>query len=195
MVIDFSNQNSTQRYKLISQLVIPRPIAWIVSGQEVINIAPFSYFTPLSSEPATVVVSIGHRPNKEPKDTLRNIRAFKKCVICMSEASTLEALDASATSLDASQSEAQVFDIATEKIFEHFPPIIKGVKTALFCEYLQEIDLKGSSTVPLILEIKHLYIDKSIVSDAKKMYLKLDAVARVGKGYASLQELPTLTTP
>jgi len=172
----------------MSQLVIPRPIAWIVSGGEVINIAPFSYFTPLSSEPATLMVSIGHRPDMTPKDTLRNLRTYKKGVICMVDDSKLESMHLSSTSLDETQSEAEVFDISTKKVFDDFPPLVEGVKVAFFCEYLQEVDLKGSKTIPVILEIKHLYIDESIISDKEKMRMEFDAIARVGRSYARLGE-------
>ena len=38
------------------------------------------------------------------------------------------------------------------KKLEDFPPMIKGIKAAFFCEYLQEVDLKGSKTIPVIIE-------------------------------------------
>jgi len=66
--------------------------------------------------------------------------------------------------------------------------MVKGVKAAFFCEYLQEVDLKGSITIPVIIEIKHLYIDESIITDSEKMTLELDAIARIGKSYAKLGE-------
>jgi len=188
MLIDFKDQGSTDRYKLMSQLVIPRPIAWIVTEGGVVNIAPFSYFTPLSSDPATMIVSIGHKSDGTPKDTLRNLRKYKKCVVCMTDESKLDMMHLSSKSLDASQSEAEVFDIPTKKVLDAFPPIVDGIKAAFFCEYFQEVDLKGSKTIPIILEIKHLYIDERIISDKEKMTMELDAIARVGRSYAKLGE-------
>lgn len=188
MLIDFKDQASTDRYKLMSQLVIPRPIAWIVTEGEVVNIAPFSYFTPISSEPAAMLVSIGHRPDGTPKDTLRNLRNTKKCVVCMTDESKLEMMHLSSKGLEPTQSEAETFDIPTKKVFDDFPPMVEGIKAAFFCEYLQEVDLNGSKTIPVILEIKHLYIDDVIISDKEKMSIELDAIARVGRSYAKLGE-------
>jgi flavin reductase (DIM6/NTAB) family NADH-FMN oxidoreductase RutF len=188
MLIDFKDKASTKRYKLMSQLVIPRPIAWIVTEGDVVNVAPFSYFTPLSSDPAAMVVSIGHRADGTPKDTLRNLRETKKCVLCISDESKLEMLHFSSKSLDPTESEAEVFDIPTKKIFDGYPPMIEGIKTAFFCEYLQEVDLKGSKTIPVILEIKHLYLDETIITDKEKMTLEIDAIARVGRSYAKIGE-------
>jgi len=50
------------------------------------------------------------------------------------------------------------------------------------------MDLKGSKTIPVIIEIKYLYIDESIIADKEKMSLELDAIARIGKSYAKLGE-------
>lgn len=188
MLIDFKDQASTDRYKLMSQLVIPRPIAWIVTEGEVVNIAPFSYFTPLSSDPAAMIVSIGHRADGAPKDTLRNLRASQKCVLCITDESKLDMMHLSSKGLEPTESESEVFDIPTQKIFDDFPPMIEGIKAAFFCEYLQEVELKGSKTIPVIIEIQHLYVDEMIISDKEKMTMELDAIARVGRSYAKIGE-------
>jgi len=188
MIIDFKDRVLTEKYALMSQLIIPRPIAWIVTEGEVLNLAPFSYFTGLSSNPPTMIVSIGHRPDGTPKDTLRNLRETKKCVVCMVEEAQLEAMHFSSKGVDADVSESELFDIPMEEAVEGFPPMVKGVKAAFFCEYLQEVDLKGSKTIPVIIEIKQLYIDASIIKDSEKMTLELDAIARIGKSYAKLGE-------
>lgn len=188
MIIDFQEKTPSERYKLMASCVIPRPIAWIVTQGEVLNIAPFSYFTPLSSQPATLIVSIGHRADGTPKDTLRNIRESKKCVVSIVDEKHFEKMHLSSKGLDASQSELKVFDIPTKKCIEDFPPMPEGINVAFFCEYLQEVELKGSKTVPLILEIKHLYIDNEIISDTEKITLEFSTIGRVGRGYATLNK-------
>jgi len=188
MLINFKDQEPSQRYQLMAKSVIPRPIAWIVTQGEVLNVAPFSYFTPLSSEPATLIVSIGHRPDGTPKDTLRNLRETRKCVVCIIDNEHFEAMHFSSKGVYANLSEAEVFDIEMQEILEDFPPIPKGIKVAFFCEYLQEVNLKGSKTIPVIVEIKHLYLDDKIISDKEKVNLEFSSIARVGRGYASLRE-------
>lgn len=188
MLIDFQEKTPVERYYLMANSVIPRPIAWILTEGDVLNIAPFSYFTPLSSEPATLLVSIGHRADGTPKDTLRNIREHKKCVVCIVDETHFEKMHLSSKGLDASQSELDVFDIPTQQCVEGFPPMPEGIKVAFFCEYLQEVDLKGSKTIPLIVQIKHLYLDNQIISDEKQIGLEFSSIARVGRGYATLDE-------
>ena len=82
----------------------------------------------------------------------------------------------------------EYFDIATKEMIEGYPAMPEGIKIAFFCEYLQEIDLKGSKTIPVIVEIKHLYLDDQIITDREKMKVAFEAVARTGRGYASLKE-------
>ena len=188
MLIDFKEKSPSERYFLMANSVIPRPIAWILTEGEVLNIAPFSYFTPLSSEPATLMVSIAHRPDGSPKDTLRNIRENKKCVVCIVDEDHFEAMHFSSKSLDALQSELEEFNIPVQKCIEGFPPMPEGIKVAFFCEYLQEVDLKGSKTIPIILEIKHLYLNNKIINDEEKITLEFESIARVGRGYATLNK-------
>jgi flavin reductase (DIM6/NTAB) family NADH-FMN oxidoreductase RutF len=188
MQINYSDKELTQRYQLMAQTIIPRPIAWIVTQNKdgVINIAPFSYFMGLSSDPATMIVSIGHKSNGDEKDTLKNIRENKKCTICMVDEALLEKMHFSSKELAQEISEASEFNIATQNVVDGFPPMIEGVKSAFFCEFYQELELKGSKTIPLVVKIKEQYIADEIIIDKEKITLDYEPVARVGKSYALL---------
>lgn len=193
MLFNFSKINSLERYKLMSQTLIPRPIAWIVTEDAgVINIAPFSYFTALSSKPATMIISIGHKKDGSEKDTLHNIRKNKKCTICIVPTEAINEMHKSGQELQHSESEATLFDIKTKKIFDDFPSMIENVPVAYFCTFHQEVSLEGSKTIPLIVEIQHTFIDDNVIEDSEKMYIDFKPLARVGKSYARLgEELPT----
>ena len=188
MIVDYADKALTQRYQLMAQTIIPRPIAWIVTQNEqgTLNIAPFSYFMGLSSEPATMIVSIGHKSDGSQKDTLKNLRETKKCTICMVDEAHLEAMHFSSKELREDESEATTFGIETQEVVEGFPPMVTDVPSAFFCEFYQEIDLKGSKTIPLVVEIKAQFIDEAIISDQERITLDYEPVARVGKSYALL---------
>ena len=188
MLINYKDKTLNDRYKLMSQTIIPRPIAWICTEdlEGNINIAPFSYFTGLSSNPPTMIVSIGHKSDETPKDTLKNLRDSKKCTICMVDEAHLNKMHFSSKELDSSISEAELFGIETKKILEDFPPMVKDIPSAFFCELYQEIELKDSKTVPMIVEIKAQYIDEKIIKDFEKLTIDYEPVARVGKSYALL---------
>jgi len=189
MIFNLSKDTKlNENYKIMAQTILPRPIAWVVTQdkQGVINIAPFSYFIGLSSEPATVLVSVGHKADGSPKDTLKNIRETKKCTICMVEEKDLQKMHFSSKGLENGISEADIFDIKTTIINNDFPPMIDNVPAAYFCTFNQEIDLQNSSTIPLVLNVQEVFIDDRIITDKEKMTISYNPVARIGKSYAFL---------
>lgn len=182
MKINFNDLNPIQRYKVMSQTVTPRPIAWIVTEDEgIINIAPFSYFIPLSSEPPTFIVSIGHKKDGTPKDTLHNIRLHKQATICLVQENHLEKMHLSSTALEKHESEIEHFDIPAKKMLESFPPLVEGSQCTYFCSLHQEIHLEGSKTIPLIMEVQHCFIDDSVCDP--EFNITLQNVGRIGREY------------
>jgi len=190
MLFDLDKDKSVNdTYQLMAQTIIPRPIAWVVTEDEgVINIAPFSYFIGLSSSPASVLISVGHKADGTPKDTLFNIRKHQKCTICMVEEKDLEKMHVSSKALDKALSEAEIFNIETEQVFKDYPPMIKDVPSAYFCTLNQEIDLGGGSTIPLVLNVKQIFVKDTAITDAERLSISFDPVARIGKRYAFLGE-------
>lgn len=194
MIFDYTQTSASDIYKLMSQSVIPRPIAWVVTEQSgVINVAPFSYFTGLSSNPPTMILSVGHKSDGTPKDTLHNLRSTKRCTVCIATPAQFKPLHFSSKEMNAAQSEAEHFSIPLVRDFETHPPRIKGVPVAFFCDFFDEIDLGGGKTVPLIVEIKQQYIDDAVLTDAERLTLSFAPLARIGKEYATLGE--QLTPP
>jgi flavin reductase (DIM6/NTAB) family NADH-FMN oxidoreductase RutF len=178
-----------ETYKLMAQTILPRPIAWVVTEDNgVINIAPFSYFIGLSSEPASILISVGHKADGTPKDTLANIRKTQKCTICMVEEKDLEKMHFSSKGLDSDVSEAELFDIPTQRVVDGYPPMIEGVPSAYFCTLNQEIDLGGGTTIPLVLNVKEIFVDDRIITDKERLSISFKPVARIGKSYAFLGE-------
>jgi flavin reductase (DIM6/NTAB) family NADH-FMN oxidoreductase RutF len=74
---------SRDRYKLLTGVVVPRPIALVTTLDSVggVNAAPFSFFNAMGSDPPLVVLGIGNRSRDEPKDTAKNIRARGEFVV------------------------------------------------------------------------------------------------------------------
>ncbi|RUM69488.1 MAG: flavin reductase [Sulfurovum sp.] len=188
MLFDLNEDTKVNEiYKLMAQTIIPRPIAWVVTEDEgVVNIAPFSYFIGLSSEPASVLISVGHKPDGTPKDTLANIRKHQKCTICMVEEKDLEKMHLSSKGLVHEESEAKVFNIETIQENTDFPPRIATAPVAYYCELNQEIDLGGGSTIPLILNVHKMFVNDEVITDQERLTIAFNPVARIGKSYAFL---------
>ena len=189
MLIEYNDTEAIENYKLMAQTIIPRPIAWVVTENDgVINVAPFSYFTGLSSNPPTMIFSVGHKSDGTPKDTLYNLRKNGKCTLCMVKPEHLEMMHFSSKEMEADISEAEAFDIPLKNIVDGYPPMIKGVPVAFVCDLYSEVDLGQSKTIPLIVEIKQQFIDDAYIGDKERMTIDFDPLARVGKSYALLGE-------
>jgi flavin reductase (DIM6/NTAB) family NADH-FMN oxidoreductase RutF len=99
---------ATFNYKLLISAITPRPIGFLStrsgssSGsdeeEETLNLAPFSYFNVVCTDPALFVVGISS-PLSRPKDTLRNLVANGECTVNIISEHFIEA--ANATSIDA----------------------------------------------------------------------------------------------
>ena len=83
MQIKLDELSAPLTYFTMTQTVVPRPIAWILSENEdaSFNLAPFSYFNAICSDPPLVMISIGLQDDGSEKDSLRNIRQRSQFVI------------------------------------------------------------------------------------------------------------------
>lgn len=178
MIIDFSTLSETKKYNTMSNVIFPRPIAWISTEDDcIINLAPFSYFIPLSSEPPLLIVSIAPKENGEQKDSFVNILKNKKCTINLAHSAQLQELVNSAEDLPKEVSECEKYGIKMEKILDMYPPIVFESQCALFCDFVKTVDI-ASKYEPVLLEIKQLYVSDQHI-DAKG-HILLDNIGRVG---------------
>lgn len=95
-----------ESYRVLSNLVIPRPIALVssISQLGITNLAPFSFFVVGGANPPSVVFSpvLG---NEGEKDTLKNIRETKEFVINLVHREMTDGMNQASRSLPAEESE------------------------------------------------------------------------------------------
>ena len=181
MIFDFEQLNDNKKYSLMSNTIFPRPIAWISTEDEgVINLAPYSYFAPISTNPPCVIVAVGHKEDGTPKDTNLNIIKHGRCTINFAHKGQLQVMANTAEPLPHEISEAEEFGIETNVIFDEFPPMVADSHVALFCEYRQTLEISDKYK-PLILEIKQLYVSDEYIDE--KGHITLDNIGRVGIEY------------
>src|SRR5581483_7500544 len=87
-------------YKLLIGCVVPRPIAWVstIDEQGVRNLAPFSFFNAIGSNPPAISVAISYADRADGrKDTLRNIIAVGEFVVNVVDEHLAQAMNITAT--------------------------------------------------------------------------------------------------
>ena len=207
MNLNFSDFSANQRYHLMTQTIIPRPIAWVLtdSNNGSFNLAPFSYFTPVSSAPPILMLSVGKKPNGYNKDTLVNIINNEKMVIHIASERHANLVTQTAQTLAHGESELIHNQIATTEFVEFSLPRLAQCDIAYGCE-LYEIKELGDVPQSLIfIEIKQVYINDKVANiDAYapgKERIKVHAdkvkpLARLGGGeYAAIKEPFSLARP
>lgn len=107
MNIDPSDHSTADNYKLLTNIVVPRPIAWVTSmnADGVVNLAPFSFFNAIGSEPLFLMISVAHNRDGSLKDTGRNIVASGEFVVNMVTEDLMAAMNLSAADFPAQESE------------------------------------------------------------------------------------------
>lgn len=107
MIIDPTQLNNQERYKLMTGSVLPRPIAWVSTMDAVgqLNLAPFSYFSAVCPTPMTLLFCPGVHPDGRKKDTWANIEQVPEFVVNITNEDTAVQMNLSATLLSSEQSE------------------------------------------------------------------------------------------
>lgn len=148
---DFQGATKRDIYRILSSLVIPRPIAWIctvdASGRP--NLAPFSSFMGIFGPPM-LAVTLGQRRDGSLKDTHRNLRERGEAVVHLADLPLLEALHASAADVGPEISEVDRLGLATEASLQVAPPRLRDAPVALECRLNRELDLGPGSTLVLL---------------------------------------------
>lgn len=202
MTIDFSQLDAATIYHLMTQAVIPRPVAWVLtdSGKQNYNLAPFSYFTPVSSQPPLLMISVGKKPGGEVKDTVRNVQETAKLVIHIASAGQAEQVTATAATLAHGESELTGSHIELAE-FEGFDlPRVKDCPVALGCR-LYEIKEIGQTPQHLIFaQVERVYLNPAVAQQQEGRYivdaLAMNPLSRLGGGeYATLERTFTVSRP
>ena len=202
MNIDLSTLAPTQIYHLMTQTVIPRPIAWVLteSGQENYNLAPFSYFTPVSSNPPLLMFSVGKKPSGEIKDTTRNVLETGRMVVHIAHEGLADEVTQTAATLDHGDSEVNANNIELVAFDEFELPRVKGCPIAFACK-LYEVKEIGETPQSLIFaEIEKVFIDPDVIGDRSDRLvvdaLKVNPLSRLGGGeYATLDNVFSVARP
>lgn len=148
MQIDPSEQTSADNYKLITNLVVPRPIAWVTSLNQdgVINLAPFSFFNAVGANPLYVIISVGQNNAGEPKDTARNIQSSGEFVVNLVTEDLFDAMNISAAEFPSAESELAAANLHTAASVCIKAPRVAEAHASLECK-LHSAQALGANTL------------------------------------------------
>jgi flavin reductase (DIM6/NTAB) family NADH-FMN oxidoreductase RutF len=143
MQIDPSLQSMADNYKVLTNIVVPRPIAWIttLNGEGVVNLAPFSFFNAVCADPLYVAVSIGRRDNEMPKDTALNIETSGEFVVNLVTEELLAAMNITAGEYPPDRSELAATGLYATASTRVAPPRVALAQASLECRLFKSLPL------------------------------------------------------
>lgn len=178
-------------YLLMTALVIPRPVGWIstVSAAGVRNLAPYSYFNLMGSDPFYVAFG-----STGVKDTLTNVREVKEFVANIATMHLLEKVSFTSGDFPREEDEFGWAGLTPAPSAEVRPPRVGEAKAHLECELVQIVDDRNTHIV--LGRIVHAHVDPSVWKDGRVDPRLLDPICRLsGSGYAALGELFSVQRP
>jgi flavin reductase (DIM6/NTAB) family NADH-FMN oxidoreductase RutF len=136
MQIDPALQTPADNYKLLTNLVVPRPIAWVSTSSPsgVVNLAPYSFFNAIGSEPLYVMVSVGQNDKGGAKDTARNIESSGEFVVNMVTEELFDAMNISAADFPPDHSEMEPAQLKTAPCVHIQTPRVAQAQVSMECK-------------------------------------------------------------
>lgn len=198
--INPNEQTERDNYKLLTGSVIPRPVALVTSYSEagVLNIAPFSYFNIVTSNPPIVSLAI-QRKQGEMKDTARNIVATKEAVIHVMDETLVSDGNQTAANLAAEKSELALTEFNITDSTRVFVPGIEEASARFEVTLYQHVPIVENDKVTadlVLLKIEQYHFSEEVYEEGKIKAQSLAPVSRLaGQKYASLGEQFELVRP
>ena len=182
---DLGTMAKADGYKLLASVIMPRPIAWVVSrGAEGLNAAPFSFFNILSADPPLVAIGFSGASDRDGKDTLTNIRAQGEFVVNLVPEELAQAMNLTATNAPRGIDETQLAGLALTKCEVVSVPRIEASPVGLECTLFQVIETGGTGTI-VLGRIVRAHVRESAFVNREKLYVDPSQLRLIGRMHGS----------
>ncbi len=184
-----------ERYKLEIGAIVPRPIAFVSTASPAgdANLAPFSFFCGVSSNPMTLLFCPANKADGTDKDTLRNVEETGEFVVNIVSVDFARQMAVCAEGLDYGESEFSLSGLTQAPSAKVAAPRVLEAKVSFECKKQQVVRLNpgvvaGGNVV--IGEVIWIHVDDAIIDERKRIDpAKLQAVGRMGGlGYCTTGE-------
>ena len=184
MKIDPATLDRKSAHDLMVGAALPRPIAFVstVGAKGIYNLAPFSFFIPLSANPAIVGVGIGRKRDGDKKDTLVNIELTGDFVINVVTESLAEAMNQTAGEYPPEVDEFQVAKLTPVKADLVKSPMVAESPIQMECRLLQILEYGKFPNLHnfVIGEVIRVHVKDEFWADGEIQSSRLKMIGRMG---------------
>ena len=201
MELNPNDLSQPDRYKLMIGCIVPRPIAFVstISPQGRLNLAPFSFFNGVGSNPMTILFCPANRPDDgQEKDTLRNCKprvegGVGQFVVNAASEVYRRRVAAAAEPLEYGRSEFELVGLTPAPSRVVQPPRVAESAYAFECETITVVRTNpgapGGGNV-VIGRVVHIYVRDDVVND--RMHVDPDRLLNIarlgGLGYCTTHD-------
>lgn len=177
-VFHLDTAESRDRYKLLSGLVVPRPIGWIgtIRADGSYNLAPFSFFNVVSSNPPIVVFSAGSHEDR-PKDSAALAEESGEFTVNIVSEEVASAMVVTSGSFTADTDEFAVAGLTAFPGEVVSAPMVGESPANLECRVERVIDL-GTSTRVVFGEVVVVHVREDVLDGTR---VDNDALRAIGR--------------
>jgi flavin reductase (DIM6/NTAB) family NADH-FMN oxidoreductase RutF len=192
MHIDPADLAQPERYKLLIGCIVPRPIAWVSTispDGRLLNLAPFSFFNGVGSNPMTLLFCPANKPDGSEKDTLRNCKPTDEggtgeFVVNIATDALAQQMAASSEPLPYGESEFDLAGLTTEPSVAVRPPRVAESPVAFECRTMQVFRTNPGGTASgniVIGRVVHAFVRDDLINERFHIdQARLDAIGRLG---------------
>ena len=189
MELNPSDLSIRQRYSLMVGAITPRPIAVVstCSPDGAVNLAPFSFFNGLGSNPMTLVFCPANGSRGEDKDTLRNASPVDEggtgeFVVGLATADQIRKVVGTSEPLPFGESEFASVGLTPVPALKVRPPRMLESPVSFECRTLQVIRTNpgqpgGGNLV--LGEVVHLFVRDDVIDE--RFSIDADALKTIGR--------------
>jgi flavin reductase (DIM6/NTAB) family NADH-FMN oxidoreductase RutF len=186
MKIDPTELNAKKAHDILTDIVMPRPIAFVSTiGEDGIHkVAPYSYFTAISHRPMIVGFSLSRKKKGIKKDTLVNIEHTKAyCVNVVSEDIAIS-MNRAAGAYPPHVDEFEKASLTPVKADIIGAPLVKESPINMECRLIQILEFgdEPEFTNFIIGEVVRIHINEEFILADKIQAKKLKLIGRLGGG-------------
>ena len=195
-IFDLTASDTSDGYKLLTGLVVPRPIGWIGTRRPdgTNNLAPFSFFNVVSSRPPVVLFSAGAHADR-PKDSPTLAEQSGAFTVNIVSEDTVHAMAVTSGTFTSADDEFEIAGLTAVSGTFVDAPLVAESPANLECT-VRDVMKIGERTRVIFGDVVGIHVDSEVLDGTRVDNDVLRAVGRMaGQTYIDTRARFEVTRP